>query len=183
MRYGRYVVLILMVGCGALQTPTPIPSSPAGVQPIVGGLTDQRPYYGSVESDGGAGDFLMATCGCGSWKALMTQPDGTQWQVPVRFYTPDGADQPDVTAFGREQKDALLATLYQADGQMDGRAEHGSVAVRISAVRRETHSDDAQTCVRCHAGADPIFPLSSSHPTFTVDPPNCLTCHTVVISP
>ena len=188
MRPGKFTLLVLITGCGALQTLVPIPDSPLGLKPIVGGPADQQPYFGTVKNarDGSTGDFLLATCGCGSWRVLVQKQDGSaQWQLPVRFYSPDGADQPvgDVTAFGREQDNALLATLHQVDGQMEGRTEHGAATFRLSAVRRETHTDDAQACVLCHVGDNPIFPQSSQHPAFTLDPPNCLSCHTVVITP
>ena len=33
------------------------------------------------------GDFLLGTCGCGEWKVLIRQKDGTQAQADVRFYS------------------------------------------------------------------------------------------------
>ncbi len=85
LRRSLFSILILFVGCntGGNQVLTP----PMGLSPVVGGIADLRPYFGKFKGalDNSEGDFLLATCGCGHWRVLMSTPDGKQWQFPVRF--------------------------------------------------------------------------------------------------
>jgi hypothetical protein len=95
-------ILILFVGCSTVGT-APL-TLPTGLSPVVGGITDLRPYFGKFKaaSDNSEGDFLLAGCGCGDWRVLMSTADGKQWQFPVRFYS-TGDYQPtgDVKVFDR----------------------------------------------------------------------------------
>jgi hypothetical protein len=164
------------------------------LSPAVGGITDQRPYFGKFKAapDNSEGDFLLATCGCGEWRVLMSTADGKQWELPVRFYS-TGDYQPtgDVTVFGQTDTVVLLGTVDQDAGLAEGSSVHNTIALKFAAKRGEAHTHDASTCVKCHVGDNPIRPQSSDHPSrcagavttgcFTIDPPNCLSCHTVVI--
>jgi hypothetical protein len=167
---------------------------PVGLSPVVGGIADQRPYFGKIKMapDDSEGDFLLATCGCGDWRVLLSTSDGKQWEFPVRFYS-TGDYQPigDVTVFGQTGTDVLLGTLHQDTGLADGLSVHNAIALKFSATRGETHTNDASSCVKCHVGDNPIRPQSPDHPSrcaggvttgcFIVDPPNCLSCHTIAI--
>ena len=167
---------------------------PSGLSPVVGGIADQRPYFGKFKAapDNFEGDFLLATCGCGDWRVLMSTADGKQWQFPVHFYS-TGDYQPtgDVTVFGQTDTEALFGTVHQDAGLTDGLSDHNTIPLTFSATRGETHSNAASPCVKCHIADNPIWPQPPNHPSrcaggvttgcFTVDPPNCLSCHTVVI--
>jgi hypothetical protein len=192
LRRSLFAILILFVGCSTVGT-APL-TLPTGLSPVVGGIADQRPYYGKFKAapDNSEGDFLLATCGCGDWRVLMSTADGKQWQFPVRFYS-TGDYQPtgDVKVFGQSDTEALLGTVHQDPGLTDGLSDHNTIALKFSATRGETHTNDASACVKCHIGDNPIRPQPPNHPSrcaggvttgcFTVDPPNCLSCHTVVI--
>lgn len=184
-RYGKFALLALLPGCGVFQMLFPIPGSLPDLKAIIGGPTDQRPYFGTVSTvDGSNADFLLATCGCGEWRVLIQDAkNNTQWQFPVNFYTNDGQDRPDgdVTVFGKGDTTGILATLHQMNGTLDGRTDRNESIYLIDATRTETHTDDATACVKCHIGEDPIWPQPPNHPQFQLNPPNCLSCHTVVI--
>jgi hypothetical protein len=203
LRRSLFAILILFVGCSIAGT-APL-TLPTGLSPVVGGIADQRPYYGKFKAapDNSEGDFLLAACGCGDWRVLMSTADGKQWQFPVRFYS-TGDYQPtgDVKVFGQTDTEALLGTVHQDTEALlgtvhqdtrlaDGLSDHNTIALKFSATRGETHTNDASACVKCHIGDNPISPQPLDHPSrcaggvstgcFTVDPPNCLSCHTVVI--
>jgi len=185
-------ILILFVGCITVgATPLTLLS---GLSPVVGGLADQRPYFGKFKGapDNSEGDFLLATCGCGDWRVLMSTADGKQWQFTVRFYS-TGDYQPtgDVKVFGQSDTEALLGTVHQDAGLTEGLSNHNTIVLSFSATRGEAHTNNAFFCVKCHIGDNPIRPHSLDHPSrcgdgvttgcFTIDPPNCLSCHKVVI--
>ena len=48
----------------------------------------------------------------------------------------------------------------------------------FTAARGEQYTNDAQSCVLCHIGSDPLWPQPEDHRAFELDPPNCLDCHT-----
>jgi len=187
-----FAILILFVGCSTVGA-APL-TLPTGLSPVVGGIADQRPYFGKFKAalDNSEGDFLLASCGCGDWRVLMSTADGKQWQLPVRFYS-TGDYQPtgDVKVFGQSDMEVLLGTVHQDTGLTDGLSHHNTIALKFSATRGETHTNDASACVKCHIGDNPIRPQPPNHPSrcaggvttgcFTVGPPNCLSCHTVVI--
>ncbi len=187
-----FAILILFVGCSTIgAAPMTFPSA---LSPVVGGIADQRPYFGKFKAapDNSEGDFLLATCGCGHWRVLMWTADGKQWEFPVRFYS-TGDYQPTggVTVFGQTDTEELLGTVHQDTGLADGLSNHNTLRLKFSATRGDTHSNDAFSCVKCHIGDNPIRPQSLDHPSrcpgavttgcFTVVPPNCLSCHAVVI--
>jgi hypothetical protein len=192
LRRSLLAILILFVGCRTVGTVSL--TLPTGLSPIVGGIADQRPYFGKFKSasDNSEGDFLLATCGCGDWRVFMSTADGKQWQFPVRFYS-IGDYQPtgDVTVLGQTDMEALLGTIHQDAGLAEGLSDYNTIVLKFSATRHETHNNEASSCVKCHIGDNPIRPQSLDHPPlcaadvttgcFTVDPPNCLRCHTVVI--
>jgi hypothetical protein len=183
-----------ILGIFAITAATAPLSLPTGLSPVAGGIADQRPYFGRFKTapDDSEGDFLLATCGCGDWRVLLSTADGKQWEFPVRFYSV-GDYQPtgDVTVFGQTDTEALLGTVHQDAGLADGLSIRNAIVRKFSAKRSETHTNDASSCVKCHVGDNPIRPQSPDHPSrctggvttgcFTVDPPNCLSCHTVVI--
>jgi len=192
LRRALFAILILFVGCSTVGAA--LLRLPTGLSPIVGGIVDQRPYYGKFKatSDNSEGDFLLASCGCGDWRVLMSTADGKQWQFPVRFfstryYRPTG----DVKVFGQSHTETLLGIVHQDTGLTVGLDDHNTIMLIFSATRGETHNNVVSVCVKCHIGDNPIRPQSPDHPPrcaggvtrgcFTVDPPNCLSCHTVVI--
>jgi hypothetical protein len=192
LRRSLFTILILFVGCntGGKRLLT----LPTGLSPVFRGIADHRPYFGKFKAapDNSEGDFLLATCGRGDWRVLMSTADGKQWQFPVRFYS-TGDYQPtgDVTVFGQTDTEGLLGTVHQDAGLAEGLSHHNTIALTFSAARGETHTNEASSCVKCHIGDNPIRPQSLDHPSrcaggvktgcFTIDPPNCLSCHTVVI--
>jgi len=184
MRYGLLVVLPLLTGCNSWFSVVP-KDPPANQKVVIGGLPNQGPFFGKIERmiDGKTGDFLLATCGCGEWRALFQLEDGSQWQLPVNFYTETGlADlTSDSQVYGREEDRALLGLIQELDGHLTANTERGMLNYRVDAYRGPTHTNDANTCVRCHVGDDPVFPQPPNHPAFQLDPPNCLMCHTVEI--
>lgn len=192
LRRSLFAILILFVGCSTVGTP--LLTLPTGLSPVVGGISDQRPYFGKfkVVPDNSEGNFLLAGCGCGDWRVLMSTADGKQWQFPVRFYsTGDYQPNGDVTVFGQTGTESLLGTVHQDAGLADGLSGHNKIELKFSATRGETHTNDASYCVKCHIGDNPIRPQSLNHPSrcaggmttgcFTVNPANCLNCHTVAI--
>jgi hypothetical protein len=110
---------------------------------------------------------------------------------PCVYSTGDYRPTGDVTVFGQTDTEVLLGTLHQDTGLADGLSVHNTIALKFSAKRGEAHTHDASSCVKCHIGDNPIRPQSLDHPSrcaggattgcFTIDPPNCLSCHTVVI--
>ena len=87
LRRSLFAILILFVGCSTVGAT--LLTLPTGLSPVVGGIADHRPYFGKFKAapDNSEGDFLLATCGCGDWRVLMSTADGKQWQFPVRFYS------------------------------------------------------------------------------------------------
>jgi len=184
MRLLFVALLPLLAGCDAWFSVVP-KEPPANEKVVIGGHPNQSPFFGKIERliDGQTGDFLLATCGCGEWRALFQMTDGSQWQLPVNFYTQTGmADlNSDAKVYGREEDRALMGFIQSLDGHLTADTERSMLNYRVDAYRGPTHSDDATTCVRCHVGSNAVFPQPPTHPAFQLDPPNCLSCHTVVI--
>ncbi len=184
MRFLVIVTLPLLTGCTNWFSVVP-KEAPVNKQPVIGGLPDQRPYFGKVERmiDGQTGDFLLATCSCGEWRTLVQMSDGSQWQFPVVFYTDSGfADATtDVEVFGREDDKAMLGLIQASDGHLTGDSEKSSLNFRVDAFRGDAHTNDITACIRCHIGDDPIFPRPPTHPPYVPGVTNCLTCHPVNI--
>jgi len=192
LRRSLFAILILFAGCGTVGA-APL-TLPTGLSLVVDGIADQRPYFGKFKAapNNSGGDFLLASCGCGNWRVLMSTADGKQWQFAVRFYsTADYQPTGDVTVFGQTDTEALRGTIHQDAGLTEGLSNHNTIALRFLATRGETHTNVASGCVKCHIGDNPIRPQAPDHPPrcaggvttrcFTVDPPNCLSCHTVAI--
>ena len=155
---------------------------------VQGGITDARPYFGTMSSvawngaEQPAGDFMLATCGCGDWRVLLTEADGSQTQFPVSFYT-DGPYVPtgSVTVFGREGENAARGTLDQDAGSLTGDLELSQNRRQFTAQRGEAHGSDVQACVKCHIGENPIFPQPPGHIPYVPGVTNCFECHTLNI--
>lgn len=184
MRILLIASLPLLAGCNNWFSVVP-KEAPANQKVVIGGLPDQRPFFGKVERmiDGQTGDFLLATCGCGEWRALVQMTDGSQWQLPVNFFTESGlADlTSDAQVYGREEDKALLGLVQAMDGHLTGDTEKAMFNYRVDAFRGETHTTDITACVRCHIGDDPIFPRPPTHPVYVPGVTNCFDCHEVNI--
>ncbi|HUN82682.1 MAG TPA: hypothetical protein VMV81_14350, partial [Phycisphaerae bacterium] len=168
--------------------PDAVPSSavPAGpptdMTVVTGGISDVRPFFGTTTGPDGTAnaDFLLATCGCGYWRILIQNTDGSQVQFPINFYTdntyvPTGS----VTVFGRDENGAALGSLDQDGGTVGGRVELSKLPRQFSAVRGDAHSQEVKACVMCHVGDNPIYPRPANHPVQGVS--DCFQCHNVVI--
>jgi hypothetical protein len=173
--------LVVIVGCD-LGPVFILP--PAGMTEVPGGIGDVRPYYGRTRSadvpDQELGDFLLASCGCGDWRALIAPDDGSEnASVVVRFYTVDAyVPTGSVTIHADEEGGALRGTVDQDNGQTEGRLQLGPRRMFFEATRGENHLSSAEACLMCHLGEQPIWPLPDTHTTdYQLDPPNCLDCH------
>lgn len=178
------VALTLLVGCNALPNLSDLLIPPADNLVIPGGIADLRPYYGRVKAGGvaDAGEFMLATCGCGDWRVLVLPTDGTgRTQFPVRFYSSEGAAAAQVRVYGVEGDEAVSGDLMQQDGLSSGSIRRGVLFYTFDAQRGENHTNDADACVKCHIGEDPIWPQPVGHPAYQLNPANCLNCHDVVI--
>jgi hypothetical protein len=174
-------VCLLIGGCGVV---SPFILPPDGLSQIIGGLSDARPYYGRVSPadlpDQPVGDFLLASCGCGEWRALVTLDDASpRASLIARFYTPaDDTQSVVVTVHGDDGTNALRGVVESDKGESSGRVAIGASQLSFQATRGESHTDSADTCVLCHIGDDTIWPLPETHTTqVLIDPPNCLDCH------
>ena len=184
MRYLLVVALPLLAGCEGWFSVVP-QSAPANQKVVIGGLPDQRPFFGKVERmiDGQTGDFLLATCGCGEWRALVQMTDGSQWQFPVNFFTESGLANlsSDAQVYGREEDKAMQGLVQALDGHLTGDTEKGMLNHRVDAFRGDMHGTDITACVRCHVGDDPIYPRPPTHPVYVPGVTNCFDCHDVTI--
>lgn len=171
------------VGCESLAFLSPL-TLPDGLSTIPGGVADGRPYFGK-SYDGfntEKGLFVLATCGCGDWRVLVKDDDGSQVQFPIRFYTSGPYDPAgEVTFFGEEEGMAALGTVDQNTGATTGSVDLQLFRRRFTAERRETHTNDIEACIICHIGTDPIYPQPETHPPYVEGVTNCLQCHEVVI--
>ncbi len=184
MRTAAAAVLLFLTSCGLapwLELERPVGDT------IIGGVADTRPYFGTLKTPAGqtVGEFMLATCGCGDWRVLLTTHDGQeQWQFPVLFYSTSAAYDPnaDVAVFGEDGRSGVSGYVSQSGGSSSGRARRGLALFTFESQRGESHASDATACVKCHIGEDPIYPQPDNHPHFEPDPPNCLSCHNVVIA-
>ena len=159
--------------------------APTNLDVIVGGPSNIQPFFGRVRTADLAnrdiGDFLLSTCGCGDWRAVVAYDDGTlRHQFPVKFYTtgeyvPTGS----ITVFAQDDPAALLGAVDQDAGTADGRVEINAVRMTFTSARGENH-DVVNACVYCHIGDDPIYPLPDTHPPdYLEESTSCLECHSV----
>ncbi len=185
MRYAALLLVLFAVGCGG----APDPTVPAQTSPqMLGGLSDARPFFGRVSKaispSQEVGDFALASCGCGSWRAVVLSDDGHEHtQVDVQFRTADGTEvltpSSTVVFSGERSGIAIEGTVNQASGTATGRMRIVQDELVFSAVRSEAHTARTSTCLMCHTGDDPLWPLPSWHPVYQKNPPNCLICHPV----
>lgn len=169
-------LLLLAVGCDAVSM---LILPPDGMPVIAGGISDTRPYFGRVRVGLADGELLIASCGCGDWRALVSPDDGSKaTQFAVRFYSAsDYVPTGPVTVYGDVDEGALRATLDQDSGLVDGWLRVGPFRTPFQATRGDNHGASAGACARCHTGNDPIYPQPPDHPPFELDPANCLDCH------
>lgn len=184
MRNAAAAVLVLLTSCRL--APWLEIERPAG-DTIIGGVADTRPYFGTLKTPAGqtVGEFVLATCGCGDWRVLLTaQRSKEQWQFPVLFYSTSSAYDPhaDVAVFGNDGNSAVSGIVSQSGGSASGRARRGLALFTFESGRGESHTSDATACVKCHIGEDPVYLQPDNHPRVELSPPNCLTCHKVVIT-
>lgn len=158
---------------------------PEDMTVIPGGISDVRPFFGKMfdSQRREVGDFLLATCGCGDWRVLLSFIDGSpQRQFPVRFYaagpyTPTGS----VTVYGAETDQAADGIVDQDAGQTEGRLALGFMQRTFLATRGDAHAQEVEACVLCHIGENPIWPQPPNHPTYVPGVTDCFMCHTVTI--
>ena len=161
-------------------------SSPTDLTAVVGGITDQQPFFGTVgwpvAVDGS--QLVVATCGCGDWRALVKpSQDGDPVQFVVQFFTAgDYAASGPITVFGQDSGNGLSGTIDQDSGAANGTLVLGDFKTFFSAQRSDEHQSQAEACALCHTGPIPVFPLPSTHPNYQLNPPNCLSHHQVNIS-
>jgi hypothetical protein len=181
-----FAAALCVLACNTVPDAVPSNTVPAGpptdMAVVTGGISDVRPFFGTTSNPDGTAnaDFLLATCGCGYWRILIENTDGSQVQFPVNFYTsdayvPTGA----VTVFGRDENGAALGSLDQDGGTVGGSVELGKLPRQFSAVRGDAHSQEVKACVMCHVGDNPIYPRPANHPVQGVS--DCFQCHKVVI--
>jgi hypothetical protein len=157
---------------------------PSDKQIVLGGIADTRPYFGKLRTTEGIdeGDFLLATCGCGDWRVLITRADGAQSQVAVRFYSEgDYSPSGPVTFFGADETTRTLGTVDQDAGTAAGDIEALALRHAYSGHRGQAHAQEIQACTMCHIGANPIWPQPPGHPPYIPNQTDCFTCHTITI--
>ena len=161
-------------------------SPPTNLTAVIGGITDQRPFFGKVgwpvAVDGS--ELVLATCGCGEWKAFVKQnTDADPIEFDLQFFTSgDYAPTGTVSVYGLENDNGLSGTVDQDSGAVSGNLAVGPFKTFFAAQRGDKHEDQVEACALCHTGPTPIFALPSSHPAYQLSPANCLDCHQVVIT-
>jgi len=181
----RYAIfgLTLILACNALPVIIPL-TEPEG-NTVVGGIADVRPYFGRTVrplTSEEAGDFLLATCGCGEWRVLLQNDDGTQYQFPVSFFANgDYSLSKPVTVFGSEEDKVALGEVDQEAGVVSGNVDLNRERLRFSAERGDSHALEIQACVLCHVGDNPIWPRPPTHPVYVPGVTDCFSCHTITI--
>lgn len=174
---------LLLLACIPPQ-PTPVGlNEPLDLQVVVGGISNTQPFFGRLRTvDGAEGDFLLATCGCGDWRVLITRGDGARAQVAVRFYS-DGEYVPSgsVTFYGADEATRTRGTVDQDAGTAVGSIEAFAEVSAISGMRGEAHAQAIQACVMCHVGGDPIWPQPPGHTPYVMSETDCFACHTIRI--
>jgi len=183
MRRFLIVPLCLTLACNILPITV---SPPTNVTAIVGGITDQRPFFGKIGWPIASADseLVLATCGCGEWKAYVKQSaDADAIEFDLQFFTPgDYVPTGSVTVYGMENGNGLSGNIDQDSGAASGNLALGDFKTFFSAQRGDKHQDQVEACALCHTGTAPISPLAADHPAYTLSPANCLDCHQVVIT-
>jgi hypothetical protein len=180
-------ILVFVLGCQAAPTPSSSGGESEEALPI-GGLNDTLPYFGRLKTADPtgqglyeSGDFMLARCGCDCWRVLVTQDDGSvRAQFLVHFsWEEEGASAAEVYMLGEDAGTTLRGIVDQDAGVTEGHMLIGPYAMVFAADRSEEPADKVETCVRCHVGEAPPWPLPSHHPQYEADPPTCLSCHPV----
>lgn len=183
MRRAWVLLVTLLLACNTFPL---LLGPPDGTSVVTGGISDTRPYFGKMYCPGGTevGDFMLATCGCGDWRVLLSPSDGSpQRQWPVQFYsTGDYQATGDVAVFGEDGTNAARGTVDQTLGATSGQLQTGLGFRNFSATRGDAHSLEIQACVLCHIGDNPIWPRPEDHPTYVPGVTDCFECHEVVIN-
>ncbi len=175
------VMTLALIGCTAAPGLFTLPEA---LSPVLGGPSNVQPYLGRLKANDASGaeigDFLLASCGCGDWRAVMNYDDGTlRHQFKVQFYCEGEytTDKP-ITVFTQEELVGLLGTVDQPGGAAAGEIVFGRTRLGFDASRGTNHDATAEACEYCHVGNDPIFPLPESHPKRYLEERNiCLECH------
>ena len=177
------LVAAALVGCNVIP---PFIVAPDGMTIVPGGPMNVAPVFGRFAQpdcpDKKLGDFLLASCGCGDWRAVFAKDDGTlRMQFPVRFYSEgDYVERGAIALYGDEAESVASGTLDQDAGVVSGHAEIAIERFVFSATRGTNHTDAVRMCVYCHLGQDPVWPRPESHPPDQQDDAYaCLDCHSV----
>jgi hypothetical protein len=190
VRRRRLILGPALLTCLGLTCIPPDPSAPltldepTDMQVVIGGIADTRPYFGKLKTQEGLeeGDFLLATCGCGDWRVLISPTGKPQTQVPVRFFAPGPySTSGPVTFYGIESGNRTRGTVDQDGGLASGLIEVPDALHGYSGERGEAHAQSIQACVMCHIGEKPIWPQPAGHPVYVPGQTDCFACHTVVI--
>lgn len=182
LRRAWIILIASLTGCDVL---FPFIAPPQNMTVILGGPAATQPFFGRFRpAEGGAevGDFVLASCGCGDWRAVLAADDGTApEQFPVRFFTAgDYVPTGSVVVYAEEDTRALSGTIDQDQGVVEGRARLDVRRYTFAATRSTDHGAAVRTCAFCHLGADPIWPLPETHPPdYLRDPTICLDCHSL----
>ncbi|UCG15360.1 MAG: hypothetical protein JSV19_08670 [Phycisphaerales bacterium] len=180
-------LLLLVLGCHAPPAPSSSSGEPEATLPD-GGLEATYPFFGRMKTADPAdqefresGDFMLARCGCNCWRVLVSQDDGSvRAQFLVHFsWQEHEASAAKVHVLGEDNGTTLSGIVDQNTGLTEGRMLIGPYAMVFAAGRSEEPADKVKTCVMCHVGEAPPWPLPSHHPQYEADPPTCLRCHPV----
>ena len=169
----------LVLACTAVPAPL---TTPGDLPPVPGGITDQRPFFGTLKGEEDSSQVVVATCGCGEWKTLLTRGHGdSQAELDVHFYA-SGDYQPtgSILLYGQEDDRAVSGTIDQDLGSVTGNVQWGTLRASFTATRGTNH-DQVVACTLCHVGDKPILPLPADHPAYQLSPANCLNCHQVLV--
>lgn len=190
-----FVAVLVVAGCpsdpngnGNNNGPFSLDVPSAEKQIVPGGLTDTRPFFGTLKTADDAetpmGDFLLASCGCGDWRVLFVRDDGTKVQFPVSFYVAGqytGTGVVDV--YGVDGANGFSGSLDQDGGTLAGKGLNADLQSFIDAARgssTDPRDVEVEACGWCHIGEDSVFPLPPTHPDrYKSDPTVCLECHSV----
>ncbi|HKQ47214.1 MAG TPA: hypothetical protein VJZ71_03985 [Phycisphaerae bacterium] len=184
MRQLLFGIVLIIVGCGVLPALSP---PPAHMTPVVGGISNTRPFLGNFKiagADASSGTFLLASCGCGDWRALFKPDDGSpQTQMVVLFYS-NGAYTPtgEITVYGHDEATGRIVSgsADQDTGLFIGKSQTTVTLEDIAAQRGDAHDLSVVACGMCHIGDDAIYPLPPYHPDkYKTNPLVCLECHSV----
>jgi hypothetical protein len=180
VRHVALALLAVIVGCASSPT---VNAPPGGATLTSAGLDETRPYVGRLKDpsspDRDLGDFVLAYCGCSCWRVMISRADGTVRTQLLVHFSPQGTSEStaEVVVQGEAEGSIVTGTVNQNTGLAKGRALIGPYAMIFAADRNQERMDQSDTCIMCHLGEEPIWPLPSEHPEYQVAPPDCLSCH------